>query len=579
MLEPGALLAGAAWADSVGCLEALLAAQEAAGEGDEEPEERDQEEEGGGAVGGVRSCSAGEEKKLLSAALVDACRNGAARAAAWLLERGAASPAAAAGACEQGHPEILEALLLRRGADADSAAAMISFRDSDGHSALDAAARGVWQCRSADRLRRCLGCATLLLDHGGPGAAAGPEPAPDEERNRWPGAWQWGTPLHSVCEKWGYLPADEEAEWGAGSAAGSSCEAVDSLVLSLLAAGADPNGRPVAVAADGPPPLAAAARCARPGAARALCALGADAAARFRLGNCLSPYRPEFTALHEVATIQPPQWVGGAVAPHALACVDELIERGADPLAPDSSGRTPLAAGLDCRRGAEDGTEDARWREERAPALALILARWPPGAPLPLPSGGGGEEPPKGYKGVSELLPAALEHAIRRAEVLRAARDDAAGQAALADAFLGRVTEACGGAVAPCHAPFARCRFVEGGGLLRAHARLREVHRFPAERVALCKAALLVAMQADVAAAQRCVAMLLESEEEEGAGKKKRLYAAVRAVGRWGEIRAAARRAERALLEAEGALGAAVDEAEAAAERLRRAAAGAAAGD
>lgn len=69
--------------------------------------------------------------------------------------------------------------------------------------------------------------------------------------------------------------------------------------------------------------------------------------------------------------------------------------------------------------------------------LGLLVARLPLAAPLP------------GYEGLDELLPAALEHARQRAEVLRTGRDDAAQQGQLTAAFLRRLTDDCGGAVSP----------------------------------------------------------------------------------------------------------------------------------
>lgn len=101
--------------------------------------------------------------------------------------------------------------------------------------------------------------------------------------------------------------------------------------------------------------------------------------------------------------------------------------------------------------------------------------------------------------------------AAQRAGVLRSGRDDAAQQEALESAFLRRVRDACGGAVAPAYVPFARFRFVTDGGLQRAWGWERKVHRFPVvERVALCRAALQVARDADAAAGVRCVALLRE---------------------------------------------------------------------
>lgn len=199
---------------------------------------------------------------------------------------------------------------------------------------------------------------------------------------------------------------------------------------------------------------------------------------------------------------------------------------------------------------------------------ALMLARWPLRAPLP------------GNEQVAALLPAALVHARQRLAVLRAGRGDERVQQGLTAAFLRRVRTACGGAVSPAFAPFARLRFVAAGGLERAWAWEREVHRFPVERVALCRAALQVAADAESAAAVCCVPLLRAylggASAAAAAGgstfrvceRETQLYAVVRAVGRWGEIRAAVTTAERGVRGAEAALGTAIEGAEAAQERL-----------
>lgn len=100
------------------------------------------------------------------------------------------------------------------------------------------------------------------------------------------------------------------------------------------------------------------------------------------------------------------------------------------------------------------------------------------------------------------------------------------------------------------------------------------MHRFPVERVALCKAALQVASDAEAAAAGRCVPLLRDAASRAGVSSSrealKQQYAAVRAVGMWGGIKTAVRNAERAMVMAEAALGAAVEGAEGAVERLEK---------
>lgn len=99
---------------------------------------------------------------------------------------------------------------------------------------------------------------------------------------------------------------------------------------------------------------------------------------------------------------------------------------------------------------------------------------------------------------------------------------------------------ACGAAVAPAYAPFARLRCVESGLLERKWAFERRVHRFPpaAERVALRRAALAVAAAAHhAAAAERTLPLVLAAcspalpPDSLEAGRTR--FVAAHAVARW----------------------------------------------
>lgn len=236
----------------------------------------------------------------------------------------------------------------------------------------------------------------------------------------------------------------------------------------------------------------------------------------------------------------------------AIECLDELIERGSDLLLEGGDATplvTPLAAGL--QRMQSLRRYCPVFEGPACDVLALLLARWPLArAPLPVVK-------------ADALLPAAVRHARRRVEVLR---DDEQQQVQLLTAaFLGRVRVGCGAAVAPAFAPFAQQRFVASGLLRLEWAFEREVHRFPTERVALCRAALHVASAAENAAAQLSVPLLRECAAAAGNSSReaeKQRYAAARAVGRWGELRVAVSAAEAELREAEAALGDAIGDAE-----------------
>ena len=91
-----------------------------------------------------------------------------------------------------------------------------------------------------------------------------------------------------------------------------------------------------------------------------------------------------------------------------------------------------------------------------------------------------------------------------------------------------------------------------------------------------CRAALQVVSDAQVAAAQLSVPLLREATAAAGGEvtaplsreAEKRVYAAARVAGRWGEIQVAVQRSESALRDAETALVAAIGEAGEQVERL-----------
>lgn len=530
--------------------------------------------------------------------LVAATRGGSARAVAWLIERGAleASAAASCGdgggggasspqpqeraaaaftelleaASGHGHRECAEVMLLseqraaleQRGGDEPLQSLL--------QGAAAAACRGLHDGGSS-RTRGALGCAeclSLLLDHGAS--------AREGDLLMWVAA----------------APAQGRDEDGRRSEA-----AMDGLIPRLIAAGAegvnawDPwSDSSHRWALGGISALRAAAGAGRVGAARALCANGAMAPWAEAPRAAQADHPRSSRSLSEGGIRELLARAGpGAFA----ACADELIEHGAAELL--ACGRWPGDA---CRAfGRSLRVMAALWREAAARArrartphslaglieatavsefasfLGIQLARWPLGEPLPPLDKDGGADPQGFVLAAGGVLPAALEHATRRVEVLRAGRADPEQQQQLAAAFLRRVSDACGAAVAPAYAPFARFRFVESGGLRRAHALEREVHRFPVERVALYRAALHVAREADAAAEELCVPLLREVRcGGGGSGEKQhelRLYAAARAAGRWGDIRDAVLAAEEQLSAAEAALEDAVAEAQGQAERLR----------
>lgn len=135
----------------------------------------------------------------------------------------------------------------------------------------------------------------------------------------------------------------------------------------------------------------------------------------------------------------------------ATACIDELIERGETMSTEDIEAFATLLL--------QDNHRDVQ--AIGLQVCGLILSRWPL------------DEPPLLLEPDSAApLPwaAALAHARRRLAVLQGGRGAGDVQRGLMAAFLGRVRDACGGAVAPAFAPFARLRFVAAGGLERAWA-------------------------------------------------------------------------------------------------------------
>lgn len=167
---------------------------------------------------------------------------------------------------------------------------------------------------------------------------------------------------------------------------------------------------------------------------------------------------------------------------------------------------------------------------------ALLLARCP--AATAAESGGGGDHSGgRAYEMLQELpdgcyaatapalLPRAFELAKQRVVALRAGRDEVAQLERLAlesagvpletvalqqagsmvAAFLAAVRLGCGAAVAPAYRSFARFRFVESGGLRRAWAWERQLHRFAAERVAHARVARDVAPWRRVQRSCRCL--------------------------------------------------------------------------
>lgn len=473
--------------------------------------------------------------------LIAASRAGSPRAVAWLCERGAdvnatwrphhsdgggLTPLIAA--CNQGQWECAE-LLLYHNADIEQA-------DSDGCTALMWAV--YYPSVGPYHFNEQAPCVALLLDHGASGR---------EQTQICPGEYM----LCAASE----APTTDD---------GVTVMIGDHAVPRLIAAGAELEARDY----DGYTPLLRAAERGRAGVVRALCACGADVRARTvppvpaqecagiidRLGQ---------TAVH-IALLggsRDWRWVEGYVA-----SLDELVERGADLLAEDERGMnafTSLWLDLSVRPQLPI----------KCPPAALLLARWPLGAPLPKL-----EVSDKLY-----MLSAALKVARRRVEVLQEGGrgDDADEQ--LKAAFQRRVRDACGCAVAPTYASFARFHFVESGGLERAAAWEREVHRFPVERVALCRAALQVAADALTPAAQLTIPLLKDLAEappssavDDCGGSRRReqekqRYAAARCAGRWGTIRAAVLQAETDLHAAEATLDTAAAEAEEQAERLWKA--------
>lgn len=485
--------------------------------------------------------------------LVEACRRGHARAVEWLLAHGAPANEGAAllAACSAGAPECVSALL-RAGCGTEA-------RASDGATALGTACSVHAVGGGA--------CAAVLLDHGADASA--------------PGDAFGYSPLHLAATNSMFGLRRRElgtAHDGVPSEAQTECfAALDALIFRLAAAlPMTVRGQPAAEAETAlQAALFDAIGIGRVGAVRALCALGADArtAARVNDGGIRRT-----TALHSMNKflLSEPRVIP-VKAQRYLEIVDELIERGADVLAVNDASETALLRAIERMRRYGPAATEATAR-----AVAAQLARWPPHAPLPWAEVFGRSE--------GAAYATALEHARRRLEVLRGGRDDLQRQQALIAAFLRRLREACGGAVAPAHAPFASFRFVEAGGLERAWAWERAVHRFPCERVAVAKAKLQVASDAEIAAALRCVPLLCELAQQQqlsaidpsgGAGSdnlptrnreaEKLLYATARAVCRWGEIRAAVISAQRAIAAAEAALGAAMEEAGAAVERLEAA--------
>lgn len=393
-------------------------------------------------------------------------------------------------------------MLLRHGAQIDK-------RDENGETALCAALEA-----------RSFGCVWVLLDHGA--SVAGP-PERDDRR----------TPLHAACHT--AVIGSSHDDSGKTPAA-ADCAAV----RRLLAAGAEVD----AVDGDELTPLMLAARDSRVFAVRALCAYGADVAATRR--SCGQ------TPLHFAVnnTIRR-RWLGVQPSRVNKLCVEELIERGADLMAEDREGKTPFHHAHHNLHESRDDPRKARRGRALLAAAAVMLAHWPHDQPLP--EGGGDVGVPLEVR----TLQAALECARQRLRVLRDGRDDAEKQAQLLAAFLRHARDACGAAVAPGWAPFQLLRFALRGGLERdAWPAQRAMHPFAVERVALARAKLQITSAALAVAAERSVPLLRAAAAAAAAAPasreaEKATYAAVRAVGRWGDIIAvAAALAEREVREA-----------------------------
>lgn len=493
----------------------------------------------------------GKYGRIPTTPLIQACSNWRVAAAEWLLDHGApidAAPderrkTALMAACGCGAAECVKLLLLRN--------ACTELRNADGRTALCVActARVVYPAIIAH-----------LLDHGADATVK------CDNRSLFQlvagiDSWRIPVPYGSDTER---SISEESLAW--------LCK-MDALIARLVAAGADVKGVLDDVGA-GATPLLLAARAGRVGAVRMLCAFGAGThpAAAGALAEVTAAINLSLKPnCHSSNAWQIPPSVAALAFQMIL---DELLERGADPATKvgPSASMTAFAAAVEIViKWLDRSTDDDRdHREDLLRRLALQLARWPPGAPLP---------PQEAYAGFADIMiPASLEHARRRLEVLRQA-DAQELQQGLTEAFLRHLRDSCGGALALPYAPFARFRCAAAGGLERAWALEREMHRFPVERVVLRRLALQLASEADAAAAVHCVPLLrgvVASVSSSGGDRaappgreaEKRLYAAVRAVARWGEIRGAIARAGKEVGAAEVALHAAVEEAEAALDRL-----------
>lgn len=545
--------------------------------------------------------------------LIAACAAGRADDAARLLDHGApvdAAPGpdkltalmAACGGASRGYRECWPAcveLLLRHGAST-------KLRDDRGFTPLSIAALSLMGMLTGKRPiggNQPASCIALLLDYGADVTA--PFDTDDECGRNFLNAMTCLGRWRSIDDN-GMPWADEPAWHGAVDLFIARSAALTAAVAPGLLNAKSAHGGP---SAEYYPPLFAALLAGRPAAVRALCALGADAHAflEFAPGNNLTTlhFASVLIVTSEVAKTAPTVFLQDFET-----TLDELIERGADPLAEgvfdeEIGPATGFCLGVttiqEMWTGGDDGKEElSEFGVRFLRRLALQLARWPQHAPLP----------EQDYSGLEVIvLPAALEHARWRLEVLQGGRDGGTEvQRQLTAAFLLRVRDACGGAVAPAYAPFARLRFVHAaGGLDGAWAQEREIHRFPVERVSLKRAALLVATAAEAEAARRCIELLIrassavitspEQQPQPPAAdetsdtyqlppppapampppattpprtreEETRVYSAVRLVARWNELRAAVARAEGELRAAEIDLGAAIEEAEAAIRRL-----------
>lgn len=485
-------------------------------------------------------------------------------------------------ACANADPETVT-MLLQLGANPNA-------RDAQGLNSVAYAVRGNARARRPETIAAwstaAARCAKLLLDHG---ATAAPAAPPAEPYHLLP---------RITCETF----------------AGGQQDGWDRLLPRLIAAGADLEGRwgP----AGGSTALLHAARQGKPGAVRALCAHGADilagsgaadpqgcapllavAMTMAQFDHVCSRVRDD-VALDEFLWTAEGPWApegAGAAAPAAtaashsagssgtarrcsccggagaapppksclswclLASAEELITQGADPAAGSGpQGFSPLETVLQDWRADwlpqdTQWTQTAWWSQPRAAwHRAAVLALAPRGRELP--------ERLEGPDGVL-LASAALEHAKLRAKTLRRAADEGPGgalQKAARAAFARLLPEACGDDA------LALFPFVYSGALRREWWRIREVHLRPVERAAYAAVCRDVAKRASVAA--RHVAAHGAMAAMEAGSDKAQAMAGMRAlfaIAYSGEVNWAAERFEEEAAEAQAALAAAAEDAEA----------------